>query len=312
MAIVRSKVSPLDFRTAIVDEYGCPTLQFLRLWQQMFGNEELTSDAAIVADTNATAALTGLDAKADKVTEIVAGTNLSGGGDLSTDRTIDHDSSGVTPGTYGDASNIPVIDVDAQGHVTDVSTVAVSGGGGGGGGLIPGAAFSGHYIWPATMTTATSNTTITANLIYFYPFITSCTLQSLATNVITPIALSNVRMALYTNGANNRPDTLIEECTMQATTSGGIKHAPFAANRAITDIVWIAVNHSHAIAIQRGTPSELAPMVLGLNSMNTAVNNSYSYVTAPFAFAAMPANTSALTLTNVTGGVALCGVGRQA
>lgn len=56
---------------------------------------------------------------------------LSGGGDLTADRTLTHDDSGVTAGTYGDASNIPQITVDAKGHITDVTEVAVSGGGGG-------------------------------------------------------------------------------------------------------------------------------------------------------------------------------------
>lgn len=39
----------------------------------------------------------------------------------------------VAPGTYGDASNIPVITFDAQGRATSATVVAVSGGGGGGG-----------------------------------------------------------------------------------------------------------------------------------------------------------------------------------
>ncbi len=39
----RTKVSPLDWRTPIVDpKTGAPSLQFLRLWQQQFGNEEGT------------------------------------------------------------------------------------------------------------------------------------------------------------------------------------------------------------------------------------------------------------------------------
>jgi hypothetical protein len=42
--------------------------------------------------------------------------------------------SGVTPGVYGDTSNVPQITVDAQGRVTDVTEIAITGGGGGGGG----------------------------------------------------------------------------------------------------------------------------------------------------------------------------------
>lgn len=39
-------------------------------------------------------------------------------------------STAVTPGEYGDASNVPVITVDADGRITAASEVAVSGGGG--------------------------------------------------------------------------------------------------------------------------------------------------------------------------------------
>lgn len=42
-------------------------------------------------------------------------------------------STAVTPGTYGDASNVPQITVDADGRVTSATQVAVSGGGGTGG-----------------------------------------------------------------------------------------------------------------------------------------------------------------------------------
>lgn len=42
-------------------------------------------------------------------------------------------STAVTPGTYGDASNVPQITVDADGRITAATNVAVSGGGGSGG-----------------------------------------------------------------------------------------------------------------------------------------------------------------------------------
>lgn len=48
------------------------------------------------------------------------------------DVTVSHDDSGATPGSYGDATHVAQITVDATGHITDVADVAISGGGGGG------------------------------------------------------------------------------------------------------------------------------------------------------------------------------------
>lgn len=52
--------------------------------------------------------------------QIIAGSELSGGGDLSADRTINHDSSGVTPGTY----TYSTVTVNSFGHVTSASSGA--------------------------------------------------------------------------------------------------------------------------------------------------------------------------------------------
>jgi len=57
---------------------------------------------------------------------ITAGTGLSGGGDLSANRTLAIANTGVTATTYGSASAVPVIAVNAQGQITSATTTTIA------------------------------------------------------------------------------------------------------------------------------------------------------------------------------------------
>tara|TARA_R110002153_G_scaffold24508_1_gene78184 strand:- start:4200 stop:7499 length:3300 start_codon:yes stop_codon:yes gene_type:complete len=70
---------------------------------------------------------------AGDITGVVAGTGLSGGASTG-EATINLADTAVSAGTYGSSTTVPQVTVDAQGRVTNVTNVAVSGGGGGGSG----------------------------------------------------------------------------------------------------------------------------------------------------------------------------------
>lgn len=57
---------------------------------------------------------------------ILAGTGLTGGGDITTSRTLNLANTAVVAGTYGSASSVPVFIVDAQGRLTSVVNTPIA------------------------------------------------------------------------------------------------------------------------------------------------------------------------------------------
>lgn len=86
----------LDNRTPIVNPDGTPTEYFMRMFQ-------------VRADV--------IDGKVDSTRQILTASPLTGGGDLSADRTLGMEDSGVTPDTY----TAPVVTFDQYGRATNVS-----------------------------------------------------------------------------------------------------------------------------------------------------------------------------------------------
>lgn len=58
---------------------------------------------------------------------ITAGTGLSGGGDITTSRTLNLANTAVTPGTYGTSTAVGQFTVDAQGRITSATNVTIPG-----------------------------------------------------------------------------------------------------------------------------------------------------------------------------------------
>ena len=64
------------------------------------------------------------------LTYVVAGTGLTGGGNLAANRTLTLSNTAVAAGNYGNSGNVPVLTVDAQGRITAANQAAIAGGSG--------------------------------------------------------------------------------------------------------------------------------------------------------------------------------------
>jgi len=67
---------------------------------------------------------------------VIAGTGLSGGGNLASNVTVSLANTAVTAGNYGSTTQVAQITIDAQGRITAAANVTVSGGGGGTGNIV--------------------------------------------------------------------------------------------------------------------------------------------------------------------------------
>jgi hypothetical protein len=93
-------------------------------WQKIDNTDAVTS----VNGYTGTVVLTQTDISGTVPTSrtITAGTGLSGGGDLSANRTLTIANTGVTATTYGSASSVPVVAVNAQGQITSATSTAIA------------------------------------------------------------------------------------------------------------------------------------------------------------------------------------------
>jgi hypothetical protein len=93
------------------------------IWEKIDNTDAVTS----VNGYTGTVVLNSADVGAAPTTRtITAGTGLTGGGDLSADRTLSIDNTAVTSGSYGSASAVGTFTVNAQGQLTAASNATIA------------------------------------------------------------------------------------------------------------------------------------------------------------------------------------------
>lgn len=128
------------------------------IWQKVDNTDAVVS----VNGQTGAVVLTASDVGAvANTTHVIAGTGLSGGGALTGNVTLNLANTAVTAGTYGGATNIPQIIIDAQGRITSAANVAISAGNGTVTNVSTGTGLTGGPI-TTTGTISLANTTVTA------------------------------------------------------------------------------------------------------------------------------------------------------
>jgi len=118
--VARTPLQNLTRFDKLINPDGTPTDFFMRLLQ----NSNILSDETQAAVQTLETIVAAIEAFSIATTTPITGGPVAIGS--APGITIAHDASGVTAGAYGSASNVPVVTVDAKGHVTGISVVAIS------------------------------------------------------------------------------------------------------------------------------------------------------------------------------------------
>lgn len=218
MAALKNQPQPLQQRNPIVDSEGKPSDYFMR-YIQLHGGAITDLDGALTS-------------KAEKVTKIIPGIGIDGGGDLSADRTINLKNTTVVPGTYGASTKVPVITVDQQGRLTTVTEANIAGGGGGSNlGSLEGLLV--HTASPSTnfylLRKITAERTFSLNKIGF--------------RTESSVASLSLQACVYSD-VGNTPTTLLGSSSVISSITAGVTEVPLTSTISIAknQTVWIGVS----------------------------------------------------------------------
>lgn len=134
-----NRIPPLQWNLRITNQDGTATPEFIRWWADLFNNTDLLNTGKQDADPDldAIAGLTGTGLVARtaddsyavrEVTVTVGHLSVTNGDGVAGEIELGLPDSGVLAGIYGDASNYPIIEVDAQGRVVAATEAALPSG----------------------------------------------------------------------------------------------------------------------------------------------------------------------------------------
>ena len=106
-------VNQLTHSVKITNDDGTPKPEFIQQWNLLL---ELVKQVTTNTD----------DVVALEAVTVDTTAPISGGGPILELTPIEHDTSGVTPDTYGDSTHVAQVTVDEFGHVTEVTDVAIA------------------------------------------------------------------------------------------------------------------------------------------------------------------------------------------
>lgn len=192
--------------------------------------------------------------------------------------------SGVAAGTY----SLPTLAIDAKGRITSASNGAA-------GPSIdryhPGMVAGRLYLPPGTG--ALSSNTLTANMIYLFPFYipNSCTLAQMSFQVNGAVAGSSIELGLYTNN-NGVADALITDLGNVVTTGTGQKNLTGLSQALTPGFYWVAAWLSHALTLSCVGASSLTGIWNQGHAQLTNGSNMISHLEKSMTFSAgnLPAN----------------------
>lgn len=177
----------------------------------------------------------------------------------------------------------------------------VGGGGGSSLGLLPYVelAAAGQLVSPDGLSFGGSTTSIANNQIIFQFFSRRMTLDALIfRNTTVGAGGSTALGAIYSADPNTLlPDTLIDDTPSQTLTTTGVEKALVlnAGDYTVADPVWLAILLSASVSCY--SPVTNLQMMSGLYSSNFISSTpAWHHIRASYAFAALPADTSGLTL----------------